>query len=175
MPPRQRHCQFAAPNPAACRALCHRYCRRATSVVSLSASGNPSRFRQVARRQPERFPDGMLRSLQHHIRHWRALERPATEGFFPQDHAQGHRDLPAFTTIGELRVVERQHLAALSPLRNQTMARNPDGIQTNTTNALVFALAFKLIVPSNTDEMKPCTTTSDEVSSCFIRSCVSQQ
>ena len=46
---------------------------------------------------PDRFPDGMLRTLQRYIRHWRALAGPPKEVFFPQDHAPGHRGLSDFT------------------------------------------------------------------------------
>ncbi len=53
---------------------------------------------------PERFPDGVLRTLQRHIRLWRALEGPPKEVFFPQDHAPGQRGLSDFTAMGELRV-----------------------------------------------------------------------
>jgi hypothetical protein len=51
---------------------------------------------------PDRFPDHMLRTLQRHIRQWRALEGPPKEVFFPQDHAPGHRGLSDFTAMGEL-------------------------------------------------------------------------
>jgi hypothetical protein len=51
---------------------------------------------------PDRFPDGMLRTLQRHIRQWRAREGPPKEVFFPQDHAPGHRGLSDFTAMGEL-------------------------------------------------------------------------
>ena len=46
----------------------------------------------------------MLRTLQRHIRQWRAVEGPPKEVFFPQDHAPGHRCLSDFTAMGELRV-----------------------------------------------------------------------
>ena len=46
----------------------------------------------------------MLRTLQRHIRHWRALEGPPKEVFFPQEHAPGHRGLSDFTAMGDLRV-----------------------------------------------------------------------
>ena len=46
----------------------------------------------------------MLRTLQRHVRQWRALEGPPKEVFFPQDHAPGHRGLSDFTAMGELRV-----------------------------------------------------------------------
>ena len=52
----------------------------------------------------DQFPDGVLRTLQRHIRLWRALEGPAKEVFFPQEHVPGHRGLSDFTAMGELRV-----------------------------------------------------------------------
>ncbi len=53
---------------------------------------------------PGRFPEGMLRTLQRHIRRWRALEGPPKEVFFPQEHAPGHRGLSDFTSMGELHI-----------------------------------------------------------------------
>src|SRR6266436_3359484 len=61
-------------------------------------------LRKLQDDHPERFPDGMLRTLQRHIRRWRALEGPPKEVFFPQDHAPGHRGLSDFTAMGELRI-----------------------------------------------------------------------
>jgi hypothetical protein len=61
-------------------------------------------LRKLQDDHPERFPDGVLRTLQRHIRQWRALEGPPKEVFFPQDHAPGHRGLSDFTAMGELRV-----------------------------------------------------------------------
>jgi hypothetical protein len=61
-------------------------------------------LRKLQDDHPDRFPDGMLRTLQRHIRHWRALEGPPKEMFFPQDHAPGHRGLSDFTAMGDLRV-----------------------------------------------------------------------
>jgi hypothetical protein len=46
----------------------------------------------------------MLRTLQRHIRQWRAMEGPPKEVFFPQEHAPGHRGLSDFTAMGELGV-----------------------------------------------------------------------
>lgn len=46
----------------------------------------------------------MLRTLQRHIRQWRALEGPPKEVFFPQNHAPGHRALSDFTAMAELRI-----------------------------------------------------------------------
>jgi hypothetical protein len=53
---------------------------------------------------PDRFPDGVLRTLQRRIRQWRALEGPPKEVFFPQEHAPGQRGLSDFTAMGELRI-----------------------------------------------------------------------
>jgi len=61
-------------------------------------------LRKLQDDHPGRFPDGMLRTLQRHIRQWRALEGPPKEVFFPQDHAPGHRGLSDFTAMGELRI-----------------------------------------------------------------------
>jgi hypothetical protein len=59
-------------------------------------------LRKLQDDHPERFPDGMLRTLQRHVRKWRALEGPSKEVFFPQDHAPGHRGLSDFTAMGKL-------------------------------------------------------------------------
>jgi hypothetical protein len=61
-------------------------------------------LRKLQDDHPDRFPDGVLRTLQRHIRHWRALEGPPKEVFFPQDHAPGQRGLSDFTAMGELRI-----------------------------------------------------------------------
>ena len=61
-------------------------------------------LRKLQDDHPERFPEGVLRTLQRHIRQWRALEGPPKEVFFPQEHAPGHRGLSDFTAMGELHV-----------------------------------------------------------------------
>ena len=61
-------------------------------------------LRKLQDDHPDRFPDGVLRTLQRHIRRWRALVGPPKEVFFPQDHAPGQRGLSDFTAMGELRV-----------------------------------------------------------------------
>lgn len=58
-------------------------------------------LRKLQDDHPERFPDGVLRTLQRHIRLWRALEGPPKEVFFPQEHAPGRRGLSDFTAMGE--------------------------------------------------------------------------
>ena len=61
-------------------------------------------LRKLQDDHPGRFPDGMLRTLQRHVRKWRALQGPAKEVFFPQEHAPGQQGLSDFTSVGELRV-----------------------------------------------------------------------
>ena len=61
-------------------------------------------LRKLQDDHPDQFPDGVLRTLQRHIRQWRALEGPPKEVFFPQDHAPGHRGLSDFTAMGDLRI-----------------------------------------------------------------------
>ena len=61
-------------------------------------------LRKLQDDHPDRFPDGMVRTLQRHIRQWRAVQGPPKEVFFPQDHAPGHRGLSDFTAMGDLRV-----------------------------------------------------------------------
>ena len=61
-------------------------------------------LRKLQDDHPGRFPDGMLRTLQRHLRKWRALQGPAREVFFPQEHAPGRQGLSDFTSVGELRV-----------------------------------------------------------------------
>ena len=59
-------------------------------------------LRQLQDAHPDRFPDGMLRTLQRHVRQWRALKGPDKEVFFPQDHAPGQQGLSDFTAMGKL-------------------------------------------------------------------------
>jgi hypothetical protein len=59
-------------------------------------------LRKLQDDHPGRFHDGMLRTLQRHVRQWRALEGPPKEVFFPQEHPAGHRGLSDFTAMGKL-------------------------------------------------------------------------
>ena len=61
-------------------------------------------LRKLQDDHPDRFPDGVLRTLQRHIRQWRAVEGPPREVFFPQDHSPGQRGLSDFTAMGALRI-----------------------------------------------------------------------
>ena len=59
-------------------------------------------LRKLQADHPDRFGDGLLRTLQRHVRQWRALEGPPKEVFFPQVYAPGHRGLSDFTAMGKL-------------------------------------------------------------------------
>lgn len=61
-------------------------------------------LRKLQEDHPQEFGDGMLRTLQRHIRKWRALEGPEKEVFFPQEHAPGQQGLSDFTDMADLRV-----------------------------------------------------------------------
>ncbi len=53
---------------------------------------------------PGRFGDGVLRTLQRRIRHWRAVSGPDKDVVFPQAHAPGRMGLSDFTDATELGV-----------------------------------------------------------------------
>ena len=59
-------------------------------------------FDHVCREHPGKFSEGQLRTLQRHIRRWRATAGPAQEVFFPQVHHPGRRLALDFTHAGEL-------------------------------------------------------------------------
>jgi hypothetical protein len=61
-------------------------------------------LRKLQEDHPDRFADGSLRTLQRHIRQWRAVQGPAKEVFFPQVHAPGDRGLSDFTAMNALGV-----------------------------------------------------------------------
>ena len=61
-------------------------------------------LRKLQDDHPDRYPDGMLRTLQRHIRRWRATEGPPKEVMFAQDHAPGQQGLSDFTAMAELRI-----------------------------------------------------------------------
>jgi hypothetical protein len=53
---------------------------------------------------PDKFDRGQVRTLQRHIRRWRAMHGPAKEVFFPQEHQPGHLGALDFTHATELKV-----------------------------------------------------------------------
>lgn len=61
-------------------------------------------FEDLQRRNPGRFSDGQIRSLQRRIKAWRALEGPQKQVFFPQVHNPGELCESDFTRMGELEV-----------------------------------------------------------------------
>jgi hypothetical protein len=59
-------------------------------------------FEYLQQREPGRFSDGQIRTLQRRIKNWRALEGPAREVFFAQDHYPGELCQSDFTHCREL-------------------------------------------------------------------------
>jgi len=59
-------------------------------------------FEHLQQKQPGRFTDGKLRTLQRKIKHWRATEGPAKEVFFAQKHQPGQLCQSDFTHCREL-------------------------------------------------------------------------
>jgi hypothetical protein len=61
-------------------------------------------FEDLQRRFPGRFADSQLRTLQRRVKAWRALEGPAKEVFFEQEHRPGVLSQSDFTHMGSLGV-----------------------------------------------------------------------
>jgi hypothetical protein len=59
---------------------------------------------ELARRDPENFDPGHLRTLQRRFRDWRAKHGPDKEVFFPQEHPPGREAAIDFTNANELGV-----------------------------------------------------------------------
>jgi hypothetical protein len=59
-------------------------------------------FEDLQRRNPGRFADGQLRTLQRRIKVWRASEGPAKEVFFTQLHRPGELSQSDFTHMNKL-------------------------------------------------------------------------
>jgi hypothetical protein len=59
-------------------------------------------FKDLQRRNPGRFADGQLRTLQRRIKVWRASEGPAKEVFFTQLHHPGELGQSDFTHMNKL-------------------------------------------------------------------------
>lgn len=64
-------------------------------------------FTYLQRNNPGVYQDGQLRTLQRHIKHWRAVEGPSKEVFFPQVHRPGELSESDFTHANELGVTIR--------------------------------------------------------------------
>jgi len=66
-------------------------------------------FEDLQRRNPGRFGDGQLRTLQRRVKLWRALEGPPREVYFPQVHKPGELCQSDFTAMNSLGVtIQRQ-------------------------------------------------------------------
>ena len=66
-------------------------------------------FEDLQRRNPGRFGDGQLRTLQRRVKLWRALEGPPREVYFPQVHKAGALCQSDFTSMNSLGVtIQRQ-------------------------------------------------------------------
>ncbi len=61
-------------------------------------------FEDLQRKQPGRFADGQLRTLQRRIKYWRATEGPGKEIFFAQIHKPGELCQSDFTHMDKLGV-----------------------------------------------------------------------
>ena len=61
-------------------------------------------FEDLQRRYPGQFADGQLRTLQRHIKIWRASEGPSKEVFFSQNHHPGELCQSDFTHMNKLGV-----------------------------------------------------------------------
>jgi hypothetical protein len=59
-------------------------------------------FEHLQQRQPGRFADGQLRTLQRRIKNWRATDGPSKEVFFAQQHQPGELCQSDFTHCREL-------------------------------------------------------------------------
>jgi hypothetical protein len=61
-------------------------------------------FEALQRKYPGEFADGQLRTLQRHIKCWRATEGPGQEVFFAQQHVPGRLGQSDFTNMNEVGV-----------------------------------------------------------------------
>ncbi len=59
-------------------------------------------FAYLQREYPGKYQDGQLRTLQRHIKRWRATEGPPKEVFFPQEHHPGRMGQSDFTHMSSL-------------------------------------------------------------------------
>jgi hypothetical protein len=59
-------------------------------------------FEALLERHPDRYQEGQLRTLQRHIKQWRAMHGPDQEVFFAQAHRPGEAMQTDFTSANEL-------------------------------------------------------------------------
>jgi len=83
--------------------------KRVWGEVRQQLDGNPGLeaktvFEALQRKYPGEFADGQLRTLQRHIKRWRATEGPGREVFFVQRHVPGRLGESDFTHMNELAI-----------------------------------------------------------------------
>jgi len=61
-------------------------------------------FEALQRKYPGEFGDGQLRTLQRHLKRWRATQGPPREVFFTQQHVPGRLGQSDFTNMNELAI-----------------------------------------------------------------------
>ena len=61
-------------------------------------------FEALQRKYPGEFGDGQLRTLQRHLKRWRATQGPGREVFFTQQHVPGRLGQSDFTYMNELAI-----------------------------------------------------------------------
>jgi hypothetical protein len=61
-------------------------------------------FAELQRQHPGEFADGQLRTLQRHLKRWRATAGPGREVFFAQQHVPGRLGQSDFTYMNELAI-----------------------------------------------------------------------
>jgi len=61
-------------------------------------------FGELQEKYPGRFQDGQLRTLQRHLRQWRASDGPNREAYFPQIHFPGDIGASDFTDMSSLNI-----------------------------------------------------------------------
>lgn len=61
-------------------------------------------FEELQTKYPGRFQDGQLRTLQRHLRQWRASDGPNREAYFPQIHHPGDIGASDFTDMSSLNI-----------------------------------------------------------------------
>ena len=62
-------------------------------------------FEELQTKYPGRFQDGQLRTLQRHLRQWRASDGPNREAYFPQIHYPGDIGASDFTDMSSLNIM----------------------------------------------------------------------
>jgi hypothetical protein len=82
---------------------------RVWGEVQQQLDGNPGLeaktiFEALQRKYPGEFADGQLRTLQRHVKQWRATEGPGREVFFAQRHVPGRLGQSDFTHMNELAI-----------------------------------------------------------------------